>query len=116
MMLLTGAKLTHLAFVAEGFYCEAVGADVHNHAQLEPICWVRRPHRLPIIHCEAQRCTRSADHSIKGRKLFLFMNSLEGSGVQHTWRKLVAMAASSCLHSQLVQHETTVSLFWPKGR
>lgn len=42
--------LAHLSLLLERFDSEAVSSDVHYGSQLEPVRWVGRPHRLPILH------------------------------------------------------------------
>lgn len=48
-------ELSHLSLLFERFDGEAVGSDVHYSSQLEPVRWVGRPHRLPILHRTALR-------------------------------------------------------------
>lgn len=42
--------MTHLSPLVQRFYGEGVGSYVNDHAQLEPIGGVGRPHWLPILH------------------------------------------------------------------
>lgn len=57
-------KLTsYLSSLIERFYGECIRTDVHYHAQLEPIGWVGRPHRLPILHCTLQLHRSSGRHT-----------------------------------------------------
>lgn len=49
------SELAHLSLLFERFDGEAVGSDVHYGSQLEPVRWVGRPHRLPILHRTALR-------------------------------------------------------------
>lgn len=63
-------KLTpHLSSLIDRIYGECVRTDVHYHAQLEPIGWVGRPHRLPILHCTPQLHSSSGEntHRVKSK-------------------------------------------------
>lgn len=42
--------VTHLALLVQRLYGERIGSDVNDHAQLEPIGGVGRPHWPPILH------------------------------------------------------------------
>lgn len=49
------SRHAHLSLLFERFDGEAVSSDVHYRSQLEPVRWVGRPHRLPILHRTALR-------------------------------------------------------------
>lgn len=77
--------VAHLSLLLERLDGQAVRADVHDGSQLEPFCWVGRPHRLPILH-------RSALTALEQTHL--------PSAVSNTWGSTNATTTGSSLRGK----------------
>lgn len=88
------SRVAHLSLF-QRFDGEAVGSDVHYSSQLEPVRWVWRPHRLPILHRAALRALENMTWQNRAVRHTMF--SLLDVKVHSVVRELNFTAYSFCL-------------------